>query len=89
MNSPVNRPVQVTMLINGLITRLFTIDPGSVYDMTQDELQHLIGQFMGHKINLAVERPALGDTLEVDVVDVATGAVGEHANKGWLLAISL
>ena len=27
------------------ITKLFTIDPGSVYDMTQDELQHLVGEF--------------------------------------------
>lgn len=27
------------------IADLFTIDPGSVYDMTEDEVQHLIGKF--------------------------------------------
>ena len=27
------------------IADLFTIDPGSVYDMTEDEVQYLLGEF--------------------------------------------
>ncbi len=30
---------------------------------------------------------SLMDCLKVDVVDVATGAIGKHANKGRLLAV--
>jgi|TARA_Y100000310_G_C20537014_1_gene741341 hypothetical protein len=48
------------------IVRLFDIDPGSVYDMTQDELQHLIGQFgeMEHILDAMVRLDASSMTEE-------------------------
>ena len=48
------------------IVRLFDIDPGSVYDMTRDELQHLIGQFgeMEHILDAMVRLDASSMTEE-------------------------
>jgi hypothetical protein len=48
------------------IVRLFDIDPGSVYGMTQDELQHLIGQFgeMEHILDAMVRLDASSMTEE-------------------------
>ncbi|HIC23131.1 MAG TPA: hypothetical protein EYO84_06885 [Planctomycetes bacterium] len=48
------------------IVSLFNIDPGSVYDRTQDELQHLIGEFgdMEHILDAMVRLGASSMTEE-------------------------
>ena len=48
------------------IADLFTIDPGSVYDMTEEEIQYLLGEFGEREHILAALVRLHADTMDDD-----------------------